>query len=352
MIFETGGIQVRPYATGDEPGLLALFTSVFGRASTLEQWRWKLHWPHCGVDNVWLARAGGRAIFQYAGIPTRFSLDHRPATMMVSVDTMTAPEFRRRGLLTRVAAQAYAQWRSCGVPFVIGLPNQQWRSRTAALGWQPLFPLQWLVRPLRPELVLARRLGAHLIERAGFLAAPWNRYWDNRIQKDRSVSLEPAAAAGAEFDELWHALEPCWALSTVRDRQWVDWRFLKSPSRAYAVTLARRRGTPVGYAAQSLSGTPECPTAYLAELVAAPTDVGARDSLMRGALRSARRHGAQALITLAIPGTSNHDWLRRCGFFPRQSFSVRLVPLTDRLPWELMRDPTQWNLSGADFDVV
>ena len=233
---DPSAIRVRPYRAGDEHELAALFRRSFGRPSTDAHWRWKLRWPECPVDNVWLAQAEDRLVFQYAGIPTRFSLNHRPADMMVSVDTMTAPEFRRRGLLTRVASEAYARWRDAGIAFVMGLPNDQWGSRSDALGWQPLFPLQWLARPLHPEVILARRWRAPLLNRATLPAALWNGLWDARVRADPSVRLEQVSAAGDAFDDLWRTVEPGWALSTIRDRRWVDWRFLKSPTRAYSVT--------------------------------------------------------------------------------------------------------------------
>ena len=349
---DSNSIRVRPYRAGDESELVALFQRAFGQPSTDAHWRWKLRWPECPVDNVWVAQSEERSVFQYAGIPTRFSLNHRPATVMVSVDTMTAPEFRRRGLLTRVASQAYAQWREAGIAFVMGLPNEQWGSRADALGWQTLFPLQWMVRPLRPEAMLARRLRAPILDRARIPAALWNRFWQARVREDPSVHLERVCEADEAFDELWSTVEPGWALSTVRDRRWVEWRFLKSPTRTYSVTLARRRGRPVGYIAHALSGTEERPSAHLAELQTAPADTATRDTLMGALLRSLCASRVQAVSCLAIPGTPNFQWLRRCGFFPRQSFLIRAVPLREDLPWDLMRNPSHWNLSGADFDVI
>lgn len=349
---DSNAIQVQPYSLGDESDLVALFQRVYGRSSTTDHWRWKLQWPDCPVDNVWLARTEDEPIFQYAAIPTRFSLNHRTVTMMVSVDTMTAPEFRRRGLLTRVASRAYAQWRDGGIAFVIGLPNDQWGSRLDALGFQSLFPLQWLMRPLRPEVMIARRLRVPVLDRATLPAALWNSLLNTGIRKDPAVSLEPVSHADGAFDELWHTLERAWAFSTVRDSRWVDWRFLKSPTRSYTVTLARRRGRPVGYSAYALSGSEEYPSAYLAELLSSPTDPAARDTLMSALLDRLRAARARAVYTLAVPGTSNFQWLRRCGFFPRHTFSVRLAALADHMPWQLLRNPEHWNLSGADFDVI
>ena len=123
---------------------------------TEHEWRWKLA-PTSKVPNVWLATHADQPIFQYAAMPTRFEIGDRTHAVMVSVDTMTAPAFRRRGLLTEVASRAYEAWRNAGVAFVIGLPNQQWGSRAQALGWRELFPLQWLARPLRPASNLTVR---------------------------------------------------------------------------------------------------------------------------------------------------------------------------------------------------
>src|SRR5262249_24853854 len=128
-------IAIRPFRNGDEQALTALFEPVIGRRMSEHEWRWMLA-PTSKVPSVWLATHDERPIFQYAAMHTRFKIDERTSDVMISVDTMTAPEFRRRGLLTKVAAHAYEKWRDSGVAFVIGLPNQQWGSRTVALGWR------------------------------------------------------------------------------------------------------------------------------------------------------------------------------------------------------------------------
>jgi hypothetical protein len=85
----------------------------------------------------------------------RYLINGKIETVIVSVDAKTAREYRRQGLLTRGASLAFANWRANGVAFTLGMPNENWGSRTDALGWIRLFPLQWLVRPVRPERVAA-----------------------------------------------------------------------------------------------------------------------------------------------------------------------------------------------------
>jgi hypothetical protein len=138
--------------------------------------------------------------------------------------------------------------------------------------------------------------------------------------------------------------------STIRDRAWVQWRFLAAPSRKYVVTLAHRAREPVGYSAHCLI-EPERRTAVLAEMLTEKDDIAARDTLLHELIESLLETPAEALATLAVPGTAQFRWLRGAGFFPRRAFSVEWVPLMAGLP-EAMRSAHSWNLSGADFDVV
>ena len=271
---------------------------------------------------------------------------------MVSVDAMTAPAHRRRGLLTQLVGMAHAEWQRQGVEFTLGLPNEQWGSRSQALGWQPLFPLRWMIRPLRLERLLARRLGLPILGRARVIGTMWNRL-QPALQRDESVRTQLVVEAGPVFDHLWQECRSNWVYSRVRDRDWVNWRFLSSPSRTYHVMLASRFDKPTGYLAYHVHGEHGNLSARLAELFCAPNDHATRDVLMGALLESLVGPGdVHSLATLAIPGTRHFKWLRRCGFLMGQQFWVNMVPLADREPAAAMRDPANWNLSGADFDVI
>ncbi len=241
--------SIRAYRPGDERALVALFERVFGRAISEAHWRWKLRQQPSPVENVWLAVDDDRPIFHYAGIPTRYRLPAGEATAMVSVDTMTAPEFQRRGLLGSVGRHVYDAWRAAGVPFVLGLPNERWGSRAGALGWQPLFSLQRLVRPLRPEAILARRLKQPALARLTPIGGLWNAIWRMRSRGDGALRVRAVDRAGPEFDQLWQRCGAGVPVSVIRDSAWVNWRYLDAPAFAYRVLLAERDRQPVGYAA-------------------------------------------------------------------------------------------------------
>jgi hypothetical protein len=342
---------IRAFRSGDERALTALFGRVFGRAISEEHYRWKLRQPATPVENVWLAIDGNAPIFHYAGIPTRYRLPGGEALAMVSVDTMTAPEFQRRGLLSAVGRRVYDTWRTAGVAFVIGLPNERWGSRAGALGWEPLFDLQWLARPLRPEAILARRLRMPLLARLTPIGAVWNALW--RLRRDSAVRVRPVERAGSEFDQLWRRCGADAAVSVVRDAAWVNWRYLDAPALGYHVLLAERDGQPVGYAAYRVEAHAAGVAGFVAELFAASADAPARRTLIAETLAALRAAGADNAVTLAVPGSPLERDLRGAGFlYSRGAFGVQIVPLDPALPLDLLRDPQSWNLAGGDFDVI
>ncbi len=344
---------IRPYQPGDERQIVALFERVFGHPISEEHWRWKVKQLPSPLANVWLAVADGKAIFHSAGIPVRFQLLGQNAIAMVSVDTMTAPEYRRRGLLTQVGRIMYDHYREAGIPFVIGLINEQWGSRAPALGWTELFCLEWQIRPLRPAALLARRFKLPALSQLTLPGALWNRFWDRHLRPDGSIQIRHVERAGPEFDALWQTCAHDAALSIVRDSAWVNWRYIAAPSYTYRVMLAERAGQAVGYVAYRLQESQGRKFGFIAELLTQRADVKARHTLVRYTLDQINGEGAEAALTQSVPGTWLYRTFRRAGFlWSWGTFSVQMVPLDPQLPMSLLHNPQNWLMSGGDFDSI
>jgi len=346
--------RIRPYRPGDERALVALWAEVFGKPMSEEHWRWKLKGRPTPVDNLGIAvSTDDRPVFQIGGIPCGFRLNGAERLAMVAVDAMTAPGFRRRGLLTEVTSDLFRRWQEAGVALVLGLPNEQWGSRTRALGWQPLFPLAWLIRPLRPEALLARRLHVPRLARLDVLARVWNGIWDHRPAGQRDVAVRELLRPGPELDLLWQAGRESFTTSLVHDRSWVEWRYFAAPGRRYRVLLAERAGAPVGYAAYRVREGGGRAFGCIAEVFAPRHDPTTVRRLVTEAVARLRIERVEGIATLAVPGTSAYRILRRAGFlFRRGAFTVECVTLDRSLAVETLGDPASWHLAGGDFDVV
>jgi hypothetical protein len=171
--------------------------------------------------------------------------------------------------------------------------------------------------------------------------------------RDRGLQVQEVEVAGAEFDELWEACAPAYHASIIRDRSWVTWRFLSAPHFRYRVLLATRAGRPAGYTAFRLEEAPPRRVGYVAEVFTSPGDRATLAILLRAAVSELRAAGAESVSTQAVPGTWLYSALRRRGFLlSRADFPVQWRPLDASLPFDILRRPTSWFMSGADYDSI
>lgn len=338
---------VRPYREGDETALVALFARAFGKEMDVERWRWKLGPARRdgNVATVFVAEREGRLIFQYRGIPFRMRLAGVERPAMLAVEAMTDPEWRRRGLLTAVGRFAHAAWKEAGVALVTGLPNEQWGTRAAALGYEVLFPLEWRIRPLRPERTLARRLGVPALARlsapGALLHALRTRDGCETLREVRGTSPEMEA-----LEEIDARVGRAFAFAPLHDREHAAWRLLGARPAPYRVLLLAREGRGVAWAAVRAAET----GVHLADLRAEPADL---PSLLSAVEVLLFREGAEKIVTLAAPGTPAHAALRGAGYVrARHPFAFEVVRLDETLRLSELRDPARWLLAPCDFDVL
>jgi hypothetical protein len=344
---------IRPYEPGDEADLTALFARVFGRPMSAAHWHWKLAAQRPPFPNVFLAvrrdeNGRDRALSQCAAIPVRYVGPAGLTTGLVAVDAMTDPGFRRQGVLTEVHRHAYENWRQAGVPFLAGLPNQQWGSRARALGWRTLFPLTWRIRPLDVPALARRHLGSAGRALGSPLAGLWSGLRRLRQPRDPSITLRPAQSLDP-FDGLWQrwsANRNPDSFTIVRDRAWFEWRYANAPDHDYRIWIAWRGDAAVGYHVSRLRVEGTRRLGYVAEFGAEQDSPAMLRLLVTHAADELAADGAELAASLARPGTAADSALRAAGFvFSWGSFSVQAVALQSRLP-------ALSNVFGGDFDVV
>jgi hypothetical protein len=346
--------RIRPYRPGDETALTALWTASFGRPLTEEAWRWKLKSRPTPVENVGIAvDDSDRPIFQFAGVPSPARVLGMQRHVMVGGDVMTASAFRRRGVFTATAKHLFDTWREAGIALCYGLGNDHaWGSRAKELGFERGLTLQSLIRPLRLERVLARRTGVRSLARLESLGRLWNRYWDRDASRDSTIAIRALAAPTHELDRIWDNGAQHLGTSLVRDLAWVRWRYGGHPNRVYHLTLAERRGAPVGYGVYRAMRDDGRTTVSIPE-VFAPGDDAAMAALVRDFVRRALDENADSIATLAVPGSPVHRAFRKAGFvFSRGGWPIDVLRLDPTIQRVRLLDPGSWWLTGADFDVI
>jgi hypothetical protein len=194
------------------------------------------------------AFAGDRLAAFYGIVPLRFRVDGQDLMGAQSLDSMTHPDFQRRGLFAKLGNLAYRE--TCReVPVVFGFPNESaLPPRVARLGWVALRPVPRFVLMLQapPLPTSLQRPGVGRLLAVAMGAARWRirmAEWGALVARrwmGLDVSEEPVIPA--DVDDLWQEVRDDYRVSVVRDAAYLRWRYDQHPSKAYRRWTIRQSG--------------------------------------------------------------------------------------------------------------
>lgn len=145
----------------------------------------------------------------------------------LSVMAATRPEYRYRGVFRSLGEDLYRRAKENGIAAVYGFPTEHSRH-----GFKKSLCWNYLTQ------------GKTLI----------NLSADNNEAGPPGLVLYNMESAGKEFDLIWRRVGRGAfrdAVMTVRDSEYINWRFFKHPEKKYFVVLAEDSLGPAGYMAVS-----------------------------------------------------------------------------------------------------
>jgi hypothetical protein len=247
--------RLERYRDGDEEAVLALFRTVFGKARSLEHWRWQFKANPYGGPFVSMARreSDRLVVGSYSVMPVQLNLMGRAVLACQSVDTAVHPEHRGQRLFETTASDCYAWCASAGLQGVIGFPNSSsYPGFMRTLGWKRIvFPDQHLLR---------LGIGAALARRTQIPVLPWIADAGYRLRRriglgSRRALLRRLAGASLAFrvhdrvpagwEALWNACRSLEVLSVWKDAKYMAWRYDQNPDHRFTYFALHRAGGEV-----------------------------------------------------------------------------------------------------------
>lgn len=339
-------IEVRLAREVDLPSIVAFVSLCLGPGSVPRSpafWRWKHERNPFGPSPVLLAEAGGEIVGLRAFLRWRLRSGERDVEAVRAVDTATHPEWRGRGIFSRLTRELADREAGRGTALVFNTPNASSGAGYLKMGWRRVGRVPLLVRPIRPLALLGSR-----------------SFHEGRHP---SGVLEPDLDALPHVDEL---LELPWLdrflasveagrsdrrLRTPLGREYLRWRYGEVPGVEYralwsgegrqaagVVVRARRRG--------------RFREVVVSEVLAPAgrAGVGATARLLR---RLTARVDADYLATALSPATPERGAAYRAGFLPAPFVGpplfVRELTATSDVPNPARR--ASWRFSAGSFEI-
>ncbi len=367
MMVRRGKWRVRPYAPGDEAGILALFRRVFGSTSTLEQWRWRTRQHPSGDALIFVTeeKQSGKLIGHIAAIPTDLKVGDFLRKGFFLVDSAVDRSYRGKGI-TAVLTLAISKG-ACEKDggFGFGLPNEQAYLPTLKTGAITLFTMSLFLKVLDwPKLLRTRLRPAFFADAAGGLIQLFRRR--KRRRSHERFSIEEASRFGGEADDLWQRSASQFPIAAVRTATTLNWRYFECPGSPYRAFSISADGKWQGYIVIRTLQKWGLKLGTVVDLFVDPDCAQAGELLLCHAEAKFREEGVEALWGLFAAPEQYRKLLRDAGFFKipklkgvrRFHFVAEFVTVDHLRPdlaardGALLRQGDQWFLSLGDTDLA
>jgi GNAT superfamily N-acetyltransferase len=293
---------------------------------------WRFVDTPAGVIPGMVALDGDRVIASYTAWPITLRIGGETVQGAQSMDTMTDPDFRGRGLFVALAAASYAMMAEAGYDIIYGFPNDSsFPGFMRRLEWTHIGDVPVLKRVVAPLPAMLDPVPLMTV-----------KAWHGRLDSDTDWTIEETDVSAATLAGLPRRSRDD-DVHLRRDTAWFAWRYHSHSQNPYRMITVHRDRVPRAALVYHEEGN----RGVLAETL------GDTAALQAGILRYvqlARQRGVR-VITAMTTDAASVELLRRAGFWFRGHERLIVRRLSDR---PLRVDPfdlQNWTLYGGDHDV-
>ena len=320
-------------------------------------YRWKYFEGPVLPTCVRLAEDEGKLVGSLGCMFRRLKVGDRTLLLGELIDGFVHPEYRRRGLFSMLIDAIGVQADADGVDIIFGKPNDNSFPAFVKMGYEEVFQLKPMAKVLDSGEILRQRVRNRLLRG---LARPLAAVYRMLAFRGASAPL-PAGVTVTEarrfdprVDDLWRRVAARQAVSVVRDREYLSWRYNPDPC-GYGLLLAHRGESLVGFVVFKQEEPEEgMQRGYIADLLVDPDLPDLAAALIREAVVHFRKAGVGMVTSSVLAGGPLDGVFARCGFKPGrkgQHFIIKTEGLSEELN-RTLADPANWFFTIGDTDGV
>lgn len=341
-------LHIREATESDTEQILGLLRTSLGEGSIprhLEYWSWKHRSNPFGASPVLVAEANGRLVGLRVFMRWAWEREGKEVRAVRAVDTATHPDWRGRGIFTRLTLALVEKMGAEGVSFVFNTPNELSRPGYLKMEWSIVGRVTLWVHPRRP----LRTLGSLATQRSADSLELKRENRDSSASEGRSVTSLLAQP------ELEHLLDASRAmdsrLATPVSLRYLRWRYVDIPGFEYraAWSLDDEDGAAVIFRYRTRGRLREL---RLCEVLVGTSLASVRraSSLVRAVLRET---SADYAVAMAASRTPARRALLCSGFLPvpRLGPVLTVRPLSRRDGETMPLHRSAWRLSIGDLEL-
>lgn len=242
--------SVRKFEGADEAAVINLYASVFRKLTDLNYWVWKYKENPLGSMR-YVAEDKREGIVGYYGlIFQKIKIGDKIVTGSQAVDAMTHSNFQRQGIFVKLGKEILHQAGNEGVFFTFGFPNEAALPGHKKVGWVEICEVPILLKPLNIESILGKYTkNTYLLKIGSSIASiPLRLVRQGKKTHPERLFVKSVTCFDERINEFWSKVAHSYTIIQVRDKEFLNWRYVTNPHKQYTILIAEKNAAIVGYA--------------------------------------------------------------------------------------------------------
>jgi len=258
--------SVRAYQKGDENGIYKLEKQIDtmypGRNYNYNDWKKWWEWKYLenpvneNNPKIWVAEFKDQIIGCNAFLPIKMKIKSEKIIVTQNVDLMVHPDFRRQGIYQNLAKEALADLKQKKSYIIYGFPNRFSYYGNIKYGWFDISPLNIGIKPLKIDRFIEKNLSNSFLIKKSLLKKIYVNlikriittiFKEKKIKNSKNISASQVLSFDDEINDFWYKISDDYNIIVVRDKDYLNWRYVNVPDKKYIIFLAKENDEICGY---------------------------------------------------------------------------------------------------------
>jgi hypothetical protein len=283
----------------------------------MKHWVWEYKENPFGKD-VWIAEHGGQIVACHAHVLVNIKVREKTWKSCIGADSMTHPNFRRRGLQRKMEDVSHDELVKAGIYFAYYFPGEvfhrhQRRGKNYDVCKMPImikvFNTDRILMELFRSRLLARVLSVWLNPVIGVFFRSKKKPVIEKVKTTRIVQFDD------RINDLWKNVSRYFDIIVVRNKEYLNWRYFQRPNSNFKVLLAKEEGKILGYIVFSFRDE----KGFIVDLLVCPHRLDVIQSLVLMAMEQLQKEKVHWILCWMLKNNPYYEVLRVNGFIPHLS---------------------------------
>lgn len=360
-----GSWTARAYKPGDEKGILELVKAVWPQAVSddrqwSEGWEWLYMCNPVEPARIWIAEAGGRIVGLHSLHFMRMTVKGEIVKASQALDAMTHPDYRRQGICTTLERRVLKEAEETGAYLVLGFPVPEIYRLHMKCGWRDVCAFNVMLKPLNWGRTLATftRLSNERVLRAWTATATrvTDLYCRGRAPSKRGqLRISELSRFDERVNDLWCRIRDEHGIISVRDQEYLNWRYVDTPTQKYKIYAAVKGGQICGYVVLGSRRETDLAVGSVFDIVASLDDRDLLHGLVAKAVAHFREdrmdlvHSKMVASTVYRKAFSSNGFIRRFRIGSGAKGRFIVYPASSDLSHAYVTTPDTWFVQLGDL---